>query len=228
MSLANPVLTAPLSEAGDAANRNYRFTDLSMRNWEPIRAMGMLPGLLRRWSRDRDRMIGRQHVAAHRMAATGSFTRFLRLAMQSLILGLGAYLVITFDGAVAQQWQPEQRCAVVQDMVSVLAAGATAFVFHPYPITPYHGDYLYHFDRIEMLKSQYLRRSAGLRESFPHPLTVRAHGALAAQLMRPPWQRMAQRWVSCAERFKNESLAAQKAPPKRQRRASSGLESLPY
>jgi hypothetical protein len=45
---------------------------------------------------------------------------------------------------------------------------------------------------------------------------------------RATWQRMAQRWVSCAERFKNESLAAQKAPPKRQRRASSGLESLPY
>jgi hypothetical protein len=42
------------------------------------------------------------------------------------------------------------------------------------------------------------------------------------------WQRMAQRWLTCAERFKNESLAAQNAPPKRTRRAPAGAESLQY
>lgn len=100
-ALLNERLTrVPLKDAGDAANRNYRFTELSTRNWEPVQAMGMLPGLLGRWSRDRDRMIDRQSAAAHRMAATGSFTRFLRLAMQSLILGLGAYLVIERQATV--------------------------------------------------------------------------------------------------------------------------------
>jgi hypothetical protein len=45
---------------------------------------------------------------------------------------------------------------------------------------------------------------------------------------RATWRRMAERWLSCAERFKNESLAAQKAPPRRPRRAPAGAESLQY
>jgi hypothetical protein len=34
-------------------------------------------------------------------------------AYVSAVSSLGAYLVLTFDSAVAQQWQPEQRCAVL-------------------------------------------------------------------------------------------------------------------
>jgi len=117
----------------------------------------------------------------------------------SAVSSLGAYLVVTFDGAGAQQWQPEQRCAVAQDMVSALAEGATTYVFHPYPVTPYHGDYLYHFDRVEALKAQYLQRPTGRREVSPHPLTVRGHGALAAQLVRSQWQHMEQSWDATVE-----------------------------
>src|SRR5262249_12281355 len=84
----------PLAESSEAANRSYRFTESSMRNWEVVQAMGMLPNLLDRWSRDRNRMMSRQDTVAARMAAAGSFTKLLRLAMQSLILGLGAWLVI--------------------------------------------------------------------------------------------------------------------------------------
>jgi PrtD family type I secretion system ABC transporter len=91
---------APLTEAGEAASKNYRFTESSLRNWEVVRAMGMLPGLLKRWSRERDRMIARQTIAADRMSITSSLTRFLRHALQSLILGLGAYLVIERQATV--------------------------------------------------------------------------------------------------------------------------------
>ena len=73
--------------------RNYAFTDMSLRNAEVVQAMGMLPGLLKRWNRDRFRAIERQVVASDRAATTTSVIRFLRLSMQSLMLGLGAYLV---------------------------------------------------------------------------------------------------------------------------------------
>ena len=56
--------------------------------------MGMTDGLLKRWGRDRIRMIERQVVASDRAATLQSIIRFLRLSMQSIILGLGAYLVI--------------------------------------------------------------------------------------------------------------------------------------
>ncbi|WP_456791932.1 type I secretion system permease/ATPase [Bradyrhizobium sp. USDA 4506] len=84
----------PLMEAGESSARNYSFTEMSLRNTEVVRAMGMTDGLLQRWRRDRDRMLERQVVASDRAATMQSLIRFLRLAMQSLILGLGAYLVI--------------------------------------------------------------------------------------------------------------------------------------
>jgi PrtD family type I secretion system ABC transporter len=84
----------PLAEAGKASKANYGFTDMSLRNAEVVQAMGMMPGLLQRWSRDRDKMLERQATASDRAATTASAIKFLRLVMQSLILGLGAYLVI--------------------------------------------------------------------------------------------------------------------------------------
>lgn len=84
----------PLNEANEAATRNYGFTEMSLRNAEVVQAMGMIPGLLQRWSRDRNLVLERQVTASERAATTSSTIKFLRLAMQSLILGLGAYLVI--------------------------------------------------------------------------------------------------------------------------------------
>ncbi len=88
------IVKPPLSESSEAASRNYSFTEMSLRNTEVVRAMGMTEGLLNRWSRDRNRMLERQVAASDRAAAMQSLIRFLRLSMQSLILGLGAYLVI--------------------------------------------------------------------------------------------------------------------------------------
>ncbi|WP_404554841.1 type I secretion system permease/ATPase [Bradyrhizobium niftali] len=95
MALLNEWLVKlPLTEAGEAASRSYSFTEMSLRNTEVVRAMGMTEGLLRRWARDRTRMLERQVAASDRAATMQSLIRFLRLAMQSMILGLGAYLVI--------------------------------------------------------------------------------------------------------------------------------------
>jgi PrtD family type I secretion system ABC transporter len=84
----------PLGEANTQAARNYAFTDMSLRNAEVIRAMGMMPGLLQRWDHDRGQARERQAIANNRAANNASTIRFLRMSMQSLILGLGAYLVI--------------------------------------------------------------------------------------------------------------------------------------
>ena len=95
MALLNEhLIKIPLAGANEAATRNYAFTDMSLRNAEVVQAMGMMPGLLQRWSRDRNLVLERQSFASDRAATTSSIIRFLRLAMQSMILGLGAYLVI--------------------------------------------------------------------------------------------------------------------------------------
>ena len=84
----------PLAQANDAATRNYNFTEMSLRNAEVVQAMGMMGGLLRRWSRDRTRLLDRQTAASDRAAVMQGIIRFLRLTAQSVILGLGAYLAI--------------------------------------------------------------------------------------------------------------------------------------
>lgn len=95
MALLNEyIVRSPLAEANGAAAENYNFTEMALRNAEVVQAMGMMPGLLNRWSKDRNFAIERQSAASDRAAATQSTIRFLRLAMQSLVLGLGAYLVI--------------------------------------------------------------------------------------------------------------------------------------
>lgn len=95
LALVNEMLVRqPLTDSSEAATRNYAFTEMSLRNWEVVQAMGMMPGLLQRWGRDRNRMLERQAAASDLAANLQSTIRFLRLSMQSLILGLGAYLVI--------------------------------------------------------------------------------------------------------------------------------------
>lgn len=98
LALVNERMTGRLlGEAGEAASRNYAFTEATLRNSHAIEAMGMLGGLLGRWSHDRFGMLAAQARASDRAAALLSLIRFLRLAMQSLILGAGAYLVIQRD-----------------------------------------------------------------------------------------------------------------------------------
>jgi PrtD family type I secretion system ABC transporter len=95
MTLVNERLVRrPLSDANAASAQSYAFTDASLRNVEAVRAMGMTGGLLDRWAQDRARVLERQVVASDRAARMQSAIRFVRLAMQSVILGLGAYLVI--------------------------------------------------------------------------------------------------------------------------------------
>ena len=95
MAIINELIVKPpLSEANSASARNYSFTEMSLRNTEVVRAMGMTEGLLGRWSADRNLMLKRQVVASDRAAVIQSMIRFLRLTMQSVILALGAYLVI--------------------------------------------------------------------------------------------------------------------------------------
>jgi PrtD family type I secretion system ABC transporter len=100
LALLNEVLVRkPLAEANAAAARSYGFTEAAVRNGEIVRAMGMTAGLLQRWARDRAVMLGRQAGASDRGAAVQAVIRFLRLGMQSTVLGIGAWLVIEHEAS---------------------------------------------------------------------------------------------------------------------------------
>ncbi len=80
--------------AAEAANRSYAFTDAVARHSGPVRGMGMAERLAVRWHVDRDTMMRRQAEGSDRNADFASSIRFLRLVLQSSMLGIGGLLVI--------------------------------------------------------------------------------------------------------------------------------------
>lgn len=80
--------------ASEAANSSYLFTDAVARHAGPVRGMGMADRLAVRWHVDRDTMMRRQAEGSDRNADFASSIRFLRLVLQSSMIGIGGYLVI--------------------------------------------------------------------------------------------------------------------------------------
>jgi len=95
LALATEALTRkPLSAANAEQMQAQHFAETNLRNVEVLEAMGMLPGIRERWTRRHQAMLALQAHASDRAGALTSATKFVRLSLQSLMLGAGAWLVI--------------------------------------------------------------------------------------------------------------------------------------
>jgi hypothetical protein len=97
---------------------------------------------------------------------------------------LGGYAVLTLDPTRPGLQDAKARCAVAADVLAAVAGGAgDAFVFHPYPVTPFHEDYIAHADRarraIDLARA---RTAAGAGRA------IQAEGALAGPLEKAGWK----------------------------------------
>lgn len=88
------VTRGALKEANAAGQRSHAATDSGLRNAEVIYAMGMLPGLAKRWNADRMLMLRSQEEASEKGGTVSATIRFTRLFLQVAILAGGAILVI--------------------------------------------------------------------------------------------------------------------------------------
>jgi PrtD family type I secretion system ABC transporter len=80
-----------------ATERAIAITDTaegSVRNAESIEAMGMMPALIERWQRRQRESLQVQERVGRRMVVVSGVSKFLRLALQIGIYGMGAWLVI--------------------------------------------------------------------------------------------------------------------------------------
>lgn len=84
----------PLSEANKVAISSNNYATNSLRNAEVIEAMGMVDNLRNRWYTRYKDLLALQTIASDRAGTISAFSKFSRMTQQSLILGLGAYLVI--------------------------------------------------------------------------------------------------------------------------------------
>jgi ATP-binding cassette subfamily C protein len=95
ITLRNEKLThGPLKEANEAAGRAYVSQEQSLAGAEVVRALGMRRALVRRHLQERETMMALQTDASLIASRYVTVSKFLRLALQSLALGLGAWLAI--------------------------------------------------------------------------------------------------------------------------------------
>lgn len=83
-----------LAEANAKAITAQYYVDASLRNAEVIQAMGMMPNIIDHWQSKNNTVLRLQMIASNRAGAVLAITKFLRLALQILMLAVGAYLVI--------------------------------------------------------------------------------------------------------------------------------------
>jgi ATP-binding cassette subfamily C exporter for protease/lipase len=84
----------PLAEASALAIASGNLATSNLRNAEVIEAMGMLPNLMARWFKLHSRFLKLQAHASEKAGIVTAASKFVRVSMQSLVLGLGALLVI--------------------------------------------------------------------------------------------------------------------------------------
>lgn len=84
----------PLSEANALSVEANTLATNNLRNAEVIESMGMLPNLMSRWFKVHSKFLGLQANASNKAGMISAATKFTQLSLQSLVLGLGALLVI--------------------------------------------------------------------------------------------------------------------------------------
>lgn len=95
LALINERLSKPkLDEAQKYSIQSSQALTNNLRNAEVIEAMGMLPRIRARWYELHRKQIQLQAKASDQAGVLSGMTKFLRIAMQSLVLGFGALLVL--------------------------------------------------------------------------------------------------------------------------------------
>lgn len=98
LAFLNEAMTKkPLGEAAVFSQKSSQMATSHLHNAETIQAMGMLGALRHRWFQVHSRFLGLQNQASDIGAVISSLSKTLRLCLQSLVLGLGALLVIKGD-----------------------------------------------------------------------------------------------------------------------------------
>ena len=113
---------------------------------------------------------------------------------------LGNFIIVRINPA---HTAPDEHslCNIVEAVVRGMA-GRDGFVFHPYPVTPFDGDYLDHVDRAEAEKARLLAEPARRRS-----LRVKASSELAG-LVRPEWRVEGEDWDAAVEAIGAAELVA--------------------
>ncbi|WP_121576406.1 type I secretion system permease/ATPase [Brenneria alni] len=87
----------PLAQASRTTLQATQQANANLRNADAIEAMGMLSAMRARWLSQHTRFLHYQNLASEKSATVTALSKSTRLALQSLMLGLGALLAVSHD-----------------------------------------------------------------------------------------------------------------------------------
>ncbi len=125
-------------------------------------------------------------------AYIGAEPRFTGPVPESIraVESLGSLVVVRVNPDSPLAKDRAGACAIARSVVREIAGRHAQFRFHPYPITPYDGDYLYHADLADAARAQFGSEPAGA----PERLQVRASTKLAKSLVPESWHARGSAW----------------------------------
>ncbi len=123
---------------------------------------------------------------------------------------LGSYVVATFNPASPSFRSAARRCAAAREVLRGAAEAREAFVVHPYPVTPYHADYLDHYDLAEGRRKAIGAAPKGQTSGEP-ALRIKAAGKVAEVIGRGRWTAAEAEWDARVEEVDLSGLLASAA-----------------
>ena len=122
------------------------------------------------------------------------------------IESLRSVVLLTFNPRSPAWADSGQRCAAAARLLPALGPSRGDYTFQPYPVTPYHEDFLHHGDLVEAAKTKAREAPRGVVA-----LRVRATGRLAELLGGSGSRPAAGEWDAALEEVELRDLAAKEA-----------------
>jgi hypothetical protein len=128
-------------------------------------------------------------LAGKIQAYVGNAPRFVTTPPDSIdnVGTLGSFVIVRVNPTSAKAKDARSACAIADAVIRDLAGRGGDMIVHPYPVTPFNGDYLHYVDLAETAKALILGGGAGPSDSDLQ-LKVRAGSAFAKPLIRPAWR----------------------------------------
>jgi hypothetical protein len=128
-------------------------------------------------------------LAGKIQAYVGNAPRFVTTPPDSIdnVGTLGSFVIVRVNPTSAKAKDARSACAIADAVIRDLAGRGGDMIVHPYPVTPFNGDYLHYVDLAETAKALILGGGAGPSDSDLQ-LKVRAGSAFAKSLIRAAWR----------------------------------------
>src|SRR6266536_1005122 len=123
-------------------------------------------------------------------AYVGGTPRFAGAMPETItaVESFGSFVIVRVNPASPLAKDEASICALTRAAIREIGGKASELITHPYPVTPFHGDFLNHVHLAAAAKARLLGSLTEATGAVVGELKVRAVGALARSLVRAEWQ----------------------------------------